>query len=184
MIRRARPEDWEGARALGARSTSSTPRSRRTYFRTAARPDGEWRDLLAAHPRRRLRGHRDEPPERGRRTGLAVVRIYDTPPDPAMVPLRRGHVETLVVGAPTVAAAWGTQLMAEVTDWGRLHGAAELVLTVWEGNVEAGRVLRAPRLPGALARLTRAALSGRRGPLARLGPARPEDIEERAASSE
>ena len=30
---------------------------------------------------------------------MVSVRVYETPPDPAMVPLRRGHVEMLVVSA-------------------------------------------------------------------------------------
>jgi len=138
MIRRARPEDWEGARALWREVDEQHAALAPTYFRTASRPDGEWRDLLAADHAAVFVAIGDEPAERGVVTGLAVVRIYDTPPDPAMVPLRRGHVETLVVGRAYRRRGVGTRLMAEVTDWGRLHGAAELVLTVWEGNVEAG----------------------------------------------
>src|SRR6185436_16389829 len=97
MIRRARPEDWEGARALWREVDEQHAALAPAYFRAAARPDGEWRDLLAAENAAVFVAIGDEPAERGASMGLAVVRVYDTPPDPAMVPLRRGHVETLVV---------------------------------------------------------------------------------------
>jgi ribosomal protein S18 acetylase RimI-like enzyme len=73
----------------------------------------------------------------GRVIGLVVVRIYDTPPDPTMVPRRRGHVETLVVGSGHRRPGVGRMLMEEAVNWARSRGAVELVLTTWAGNEQA-----------------------------------------------
>ena len=75
-----------------------------------------------------------------RRTGpiaVLVARIYDTPDNPAMVPRRRLHVETLVVASKQRRHGIGRRLMAEAVAWGRGHGAVEMVLTTWVGNSEA-----------------------------------------------
>ena len=105
------------------------------YFRTAARGAPEWRQLLAA-PDGALfvatSGAAGEPLH-----GAVSVRIYDTPPDPAMVPRRRGHVEKLVVSRAHRRRGLGRALMAEASAWARQQGAVELVLTVWAGNAEA-----------------------------------------------
>ena len=70
----------------------------------------------------------------GEPVGALAVRIYDTPPDPAMVPRRRGHVETLVVAPEQRRRGIGRALMQEAAAWARRQGAVELVLTVWAGN--------------------------------------------------
>ncbi len=66
--------------------------------------------------------------------GAVLVRAYDTPTDPTMVPLRRAHVEALVVDRAHRRAGVGTALMATATAWARERGAQEVVLTVWAGN--------------------------------------------------
>ena len=69
--------------------------------------------------------------------GAVLVRIYDTPADPAMVPRRRAHIEALVVDRDHRRAGIGTALMTAAANWARENGAAEVVLTVWAGNVAA-----------------------------------------------
>lgn len=66
--------------------------------------------------------------------GAVLVRVYDTPSDPTMVPRRRAHVEALVVDEAHRRAGVGTALMEAVTAWARERGAVEVVLTVWAGN--------------------------------------------------
>jgi ribosomal protein S18 acetylase RimI-like enzyme len=69
--------------------------------------------------------------------GAVLVRIYDTPADPTMVPRRRAHVEALVVDRLHRRAGIGTALMSAAAAWARERGATELVLTVWAGNLAA-----------------------------------------------
>ncbi len=73
----------------------------------------------------------------GHLVGAVLVRIYDTPADPAMVPRRRAHVEALVVARRRRRAGVGTALMNAATVWARERGAEEIVLTVWAGNTAA-----------------------------------------------
>jgi ribosomal protein S18 acetylase RimI-like enzyme len=136
MIRRAREEDWEGARALWREVDELHAHLAPAYFRRTARAQTEWRELLTAGDAAVFVA---EAPERGPERagpilGVVSVRVYETPPDPAMVPLRRGHVEMLVVSAAHRRRGLGGLLMAEVAAWARRQGAAELVLTVWAGN--------------------------------------------------
>jgi ribosomal protein S18 acetylase RimI-like enzyme len=69
--------------------------------------------------------------------GAVLVRIYDTPADPSMVPRRRAHVEALVVDRQHRRRGIGTALMSAAAAWARERGAEELVLTVWAGNTAA-----------------------------------------------
>jgi ribosomal protein S18 acetylase RimI-like enzyme len=69
--------------------------------------------------------------------GVVLVRIFDTPDDPAMAQRRRGHVEALVVDEHHRRAGIGTALMDAAAAWARARGARELVLTVWDGNTAA-----------------------------------------------
>ena len=69
--------------------------------------------------------------------GAVLVRIYDTPADPTMVPRRRAHIEALVVDRLHRRAGIGTALMSAASAWARERGATELVLTVWAGNAAA-----------------------------------------------
>ena len=66
--------------------------------------------------------------------GAVLVRVYDTPSDPTMVPRRRAHVEALVVDEAHRRAGVGSALMEAATAWARERGAVEVVLTVWAGN--------------------------------------------------
>jgi ribosomal protein S18 acetylase RimI-like enzyme len=129
MIRRAREDDWEGARALWGEVDDLHAGLAPAYFRKAARAEAEWRELLTAADAAVFVAE-----EGGRPVGVVSVRVYETPPDPAMVPLRRGHVEMLVVSSSHRRRGIGKGLMAEVSSWARRQGAAELVLTVWAGN--------------------------------------------------
>ena len=113
-VRRGRHEDWEGARALWSEADDLHARLAPAYFRKAAREEAEWRELLAAGDAAVFVA---EAERAGVIVGVVSVRVYETPPDPVMVPLRRGHVEMLVVSRAH-----------------RRQGAAELVLTVWSGN--------------------------------------------------
>jgi ribosomal protein S18 acetylase RimI-like enzyme len=132
MIRRAREEDWEGARALWREVDDLHAGLAPAYFRKAARGEGEWRELLGTPDAAVFVA--EEPAGTRPIVGVVSVRVYETPPDPAMVPLRRGHVEMLVVSAAHRRRGVGSRLMAEVSAWARRQGAAELVLTVWAGN--------------------------------------------------
>lgn len=67
-------------------------------------------------------------------TGAVVLRVFDTPQSPQMVPRRRAHVEVVVVDQGHRRAGVGTALMAGAADWARSRQADELVLTVWTGN--------------------------------------------------
>jgi ribosomal protein S18 acetylase RimI-like enzyme len=69
--------------------------------------------------------------------GAVALRIFDTPDDPAMVPRRRAHVETLVVDRRHRRGGVGRRLMEAAAAWARARGAVEVVLTVWSGNREA-----------------------------------------------
>lgn len=69
--------------------------------------------------------------------GYIVVKIVDTPWDPAMTPRRRAHVEVLVVDEAHRREGIGARLMNEAARWARGRGASEVVLTVWTDNHEA-----------------------------------------------
>jgi ribosomal protein S18 acetylase RimI-like enzyme len=136
MVRRAREDDWEGVRALWREVDDLHAALAPAYFRRTARDEREWRELLVA-PEAAVFVAELTAAERPGSPGVAgvvSVRVYETPPDPAMVPLRRGHVELLVVSAGHQRRGLGRLLMEEASAWARRQGAAELVLTVWAGN--------------------------------------------------
>src|SRR5437762_7459024 len=103
MIRRAREDDWEGARALWREADDLHASLAPAYFRRTARAEREWRELLTTADSAvfvaEAEGERAAAPARqaglASIVGVVAVRVYETPPDPAMVPLRRGHVEML-----------------------------------------------------------------------------------------
>ena len=68
---------------------------------------------------------------------ILSLRLYDTPPDPTMVPRRRGHVETLIVNARQRRRGSAAVFWPRPADWARARGATEMVLTTWVGNNEA-----------------------------------------------
>jgi ribosomal protein S18 acetylase RimI-like enzyme len=139
MIRRARHEDWEAVRALWREIDELHAELAPAYFRPTERARNEWRQMLIAPDAAVFVAEAAGPSQPGGNglAGAISVRLYDTPPDPAMIPRRRGHVEMLVVGRKFRRRGIGRGLMAEVAIWARTEGAAELVLTVWAGNHDA-----------------------------------------------
>jgi ribosomal protein S18 acetylase RimI-like enzyme len=135
MIRRAREDDWEAASALWGEADELHASLAPAYFRASARPDREWRALLAAGDAAIFVASGDG--GTADISAFAVVRVHDTPIDPAMVPRRRAHVEVLVVARAARRRGLGRLLMDEITAWARRQDAAEIVLTVWAGNQEA-----------------------------------------------
>jgi ribosomal protein S18 acetylase RimI-like enzyme len=135
MIRRARHDDWDAVRELWRELDQLHAALAPDYFRPSARAAHEWRQLLAASDGVVLVDA--DADANATVTGAVSVRIYDTPPDPAMVARRRGHVEMLVVGRAHRRRGVGRALMDRAAAWAREQGAAELVLTVWAGNGEA-----------------------------------------------
>ena len=132
-VRRAYLDDWPSARALFREGDDFHADIAPDYFRSGARPEDEWRRLLEDGTGVVFLA---EVPGEGA-VGLVAVRIYDTPDNPAMVPRRRGHVETVVVAAGHRRRGIGRRLMGEAAAWARVHGAVEIVLTIWGGNAEA-----------------------------------------------
>lgn len=132
-VRRARFDDWSSAAALWREIDDLHAAIAPTYFCSGARAESEWRRLLEDGTSLVLVAEAPGP----RLAGLLSARIYDTPDSPTMVPRRRGHVESLVVGARHRRRGVGRRLMDEVAAWARACGAVELVLTTWAGNVEA-----------------------------------------------
>ena len=133
MIRRARAEDWSDVRALWCEIDDLHAVLAPDYFRAPIRQEEDWRRLLAGSAGAVFVAERGD----AEVVGVVTVRIYETPLDPAMVPRRRAHVETLVVGRQHRRRGIGRDLMSEAAGWARRHGAVELVLTVWDGNREA-----------------------------------------------
>jgi len=133
-IRRGRPADWAAARRLLHEVEELHAAIAPDYFRSATRAEDDWLRLIdEAHAAVFVA----ETPPAGEIAGVLVARIYDTPADPAMVPRRRSHVETLVVASRHRRRGIGRLLMGESTAWARAQGAIEVVLTTWAGNQEA-----------------------------------------------
>lgn len=135
-IRRGRGGDWRAARLLFEEVDRLHAELAPEYFRSGGREEKEWRrsidDPMAAVYVAEL-----GPDGAGKLVGVVTVRIYDTPENPAMVPRRRGHVETLVVAGAARRRGIGRRLMSEVVAWARDRGAVEVVLTTWAGNAAA-----------------------------------------------
>src|SRR4051794_35650089 len=112
MIRRAREDDWNAARTLWGEADDLHAALAPAYFRRTERAEAEWRELLTAADTAVFVAEADGGAPGV--VGIVFVRVYETPPDPAMVPLRRGHVEMLVVSAAHQRRGLGRQLMDEV----------------------------------------------------------------------
>jgi ribosomal protein S18 acetylase RimI-like enzyme len=133
-VRRARRDDWSAARELLREVDDLHAALAPAYFRSAPRGEEEWVRLLGEDHGAVFVA--EAGPDDGA-VGVLVARIYDTPDNPAMVPRRRLHIETVVVCARHRRRGAGRQMMAEAAAWGRTHGAVEVVLTTWVGNDEA-----------------------------------------------
>ena len=131
-VRPARPEDWLAVQSLLRELDELHARLVPGYFRPATRSEPEWRSLLGDSTAVALVAV-----DEGAPLGLLSLRVYDTPADPTLVPRRRGHIETLIVGACQRRRGLGRRLLAAASDWARARGATEMVLTTWVGNVEA-----------------------------------------------
>jgi ribosomal protein S18 acetylase RimI-like enzyme len=139
-VRRGRSADWAAARGLLQQVEELHAKIAPDYFRSATRGETEWLRLINEAHAAVFIAESDGPgrgASAGEIAGVLVARIYDTPVDPAMVPRRRSHVETLVVGARHRRRGIGRLLMEESTAWARAQGATEVVLTTWAGNQEA-----------------------------------------------
>jgi len=135
QVRRARYEDWPAITRLLREIDELHAALAPQYFRAATRAESEWRQILADPTAMVFVA--TVAPFAAPPVGLLAIRVYDTPADPAMVPRRRGHVETLVVAPRHRRRGIGRALLAEGTDWARAQGAVELVLTTWSGNADA-----------------------------------------------
>ena len=130
-LRRGRNEDWPGVQTLLREIDELHAALAPSFFRSAPRAELEWRRLLAdAHAAGFVVLDRTVHPL----IGVVMVRVYDTPAEPAMQPRRRGHVETLVVAARRRRTGIGRRLLSAASEWARGQGAAEMVLTTWAGN--------------------------------------------------
>ncbi|HVZ73966.1 MAG TPA: GNAT family N-acetyltransferase [Polyangia bacterium] len=134
MIRRARDQDGAAARELWREADLHHAAIAPGYFRASSHAAREWDALLAD---RDAAVFVADDPLGPSVIGLAIARLHDTPPDPSLVPLRRAHVELVVVARSARRRGVGRRLMEETALWARRNGAAEIVLTVWAGNAEA-----------------------------------------------
>lgn len=139
-VRPARSADWPSVQALLSDVVTLHAEIAPGYFRAAQQSAAEWRLLLDDVAATILIAEsfpQSPAPTAARVAGVVVVKIYDTPESPMMVPRRRGHVETLVVDRAARRQGIGRRLMAEAGHWARVRGAVEMVLTTWTGNSDA-----------------------------------------------
>jgi ribosomal protein S18 acetylase RimI-like enzyme len=135
-VRAARPEDWLAVQSLLRELDELHAELVPSYFRPATRTEPEWRRLLGDSTALALVAF-DEVEGSHTPVGFLSLRVYDTPADPTMVPRRRGHIETLIVGARHRRRGIGGRLLGTAADWARARAATEMVLTTWIGNTEA-----------------------------------------------
>jgi ribosomal protein S18 acetylase RimI-like enzyme len=153
VVRRAGDEDYEALGPLWREIDELHVRLQPGTFRRGgarAHPRAAYRALLGASDALLAVAEVD-----GALGGVIHAQLYDTPPLPLMVPKRRVHVDSLVVASGARRRGIGRRLMAAASDWGREHGAEEILLTVWAGNDEAERFyarLGFARLSSVLAR--------------------------------
>jgi ribosomal protein S18 acetylase RimI-like enzyme len=135
-VRRARRDDWSAVCELLREADDLHATLAPDYFRSAPRSPDEWLRLMEEASGAVFVAEAPGGDGRGA-IGVLVARIYDTPDNPAMVPRRRLHVETIVVGGTHRRRGVGRRLMEEGGQWGRNQGAVEVVLTTWVGNAGA-----------------------------------------------
>lgn len=111
------------------------------FFRSAPRSIDEWQRVLSA-PHAMVFLDEATTTAAGEGvgriiTGAVLLRVFDTPAEPQMVPQRRGHIDGLVVLTGHRRRGIGRRLMDAAAAWARDQGAEQLVLTVWAGNAAA-----------------------------------------------
>jgi ribosomal protein S18 acetylase RimI-like enzyme len=131
-LRRGRHDDWPGAQSLLREVDDLHAALAPSFFRSAPRVELEWQRLLSDP--NAVAVVAVEQSLAGPLVGMVSARVYDTPAEPAMLPRRRAHVETLVVAARCRRRGIGRRLLVAAGDWARARGAVEIVLTAWEGN--------------------------------------------------
>jgi GNAT superfamily N-acetyltransferase len=131
-IRRAATSDWAEIRGLLREADELHVRIAPEYFRAAARAEAEWRRMLDDADARVLVA--ESARESDGVIGVVSARLYDTPPDPTLLPRRRCHVDTLVVASAARRRGVGRALLEALGGWARSRGAVELLLTTWAGN--------------------------------------------------
>ena len=109
-VRRARRDDWSAARELLRQVDDLHAALAPSYFRSAPRGEEEWVRLLEEDHAAVFVA---EAGAAEGAVGVLVARVYDTPDNPAMVPRRRLHIETVVVCAKHRRQGVGRQLMTE-----------------------------------------------------------------------
>ena len=135
-VRRARRDDWSAVCELLREADDLHATLAPDYFRSAPRGPEEWLRLMEEDSGAVFVADPGGGDGRGA-IGVLVARIYDTPDNPAMVPRRRLHIETVVVSGKHRRRGVGRRLMEEGALWGRGQGAVEVVLTTWVGNADA-----------------------------------------------
>ena len=145
-VRPARPDDLAALVGLWRELERLHGLIAPSFFRPGERPD-DWRPLelsaaaLAGTPSElRLVAESTAGTEL---LGALSAALRDTPRSASLTPVRRLHVETLVVAAGSRRLGVGRLLMAEAEAWARRQGAAQVVLTVWRGNEAAEGFYRA-----------------------------------------
>jgi ribosomal protein S18 acetylase RimI-like enzyme len=130
-LRRGRHEDWLAVQTLLREVDELHAELAPSFFRSAPRAELEWRRLLADPNAAALVAL-----EQGTDAlvGMVAARVYDTPAEPAVLPRRRVHVETLVVASRCRRRGIGRRLLAAAGEWAKARGAVEIVLTTWAGN--------------------------------------------------
>ncbi len=138
-VRPATLADWPAGRELLREGDELHAALAPNYFRAGEHTVLEWRSWLEDATAAVFVADAGEKPLAA---GLVVVRMYDTPQAPTMVPRRRGHVEVVVVAARHRRCGVGQRLMDAAAAWARARGAVELVLTTWAGNEAADAFYR------------------------------------------
>jgi GNAT superfamily N-acetyltransferase len=136
-VRAVEDSDFPAAAALCAESAAHHASIQPRFFRAAGGrlpPRGKNRALLVAVD------------DSGVVSGLVALVVHDTPDDPLLRPLRRAHVDELVVTRAARRRGCGRALLDAARAWAVEQGADQLVLTVWEGNEAAERFYTAAGL--------------------------------------
>lgn len=131
-IRAARQADYEALCAMWLQLDRLHAEIRPDFFRDPTGPTRTARSLA-------LVLNRDDrailvAESGGVLVGFATVVAYETPESPLMRTRRRSHVSELVVERSHRRQGIGRALMEAAVEWSRQQGAAQVVLTVWEGN--------------------------------------------------